>query len=151
MIYILLFIIIISYIIYVGVRYSVTRKGMMHADALQTLWPLECHKHSERSLPLSLYISKLVLKEVREFERVIKLISKTYIFHTLLVDSPSSQTLELSNWNVQADLWPGKKKALGCWYLFLINPEKLSKFQGTGGEPERTEKLTYVITGLKGS
>lgn len=70
---------------------------MMHADALQTLRPLEWHQHSERSPSLSLYISKLVLKEVREFEWVIKLISKPYIFHTLLADSPSSQTLELSN------------------------------------------------------
>lgn len=47
--------------------------------------------------------------------------------------------------------WIKKYVSLGCWYFFLINPEKLGKFQGTGGEPERTEKLTQVITGLKGS
>lgn len=58
----------------------------MHADALQTLWLLEWHQQgelpvpAEQLLPLSLYISKLVLKQVTEFKWVIKPLSKTYIF-----------------------------------------------------------------------
>lgn len=58
----------------------------------------------------------------------------------------------LSRQSFISDAWIKQLKCpskfVGCWYLFLINPEKLGKFQGTGSEPERIEKLTQVIKGL---
>lgn len=158
MIYILLIFLcikIIIDIIYVGVRCSVFKEG---CDASQTLCPLERHWQSEpplpaeQPLPLSFYISKWVLKQVREFQWATKPFTKTYIFPY----SPSRQPFLSDAWIKQRKC-PSKFVAwkinisLDCWYLFLINPETLSKFQGTGGVPERTEKLTKVIIGLKGS
>lgn len=77
-------------------------------------------------------------------------ILKTYIFHTLS-RGPMLSDAWIKQLKYPSKFVAWKKVSLGSSYLFLINPEKLGKFQGTGGEPERREKLTKVIAVLKGS